>query len=420
MTEASAKPSAPTAGIQPNHLRKDKLGLFGMFGAGNLGNESTLQAMLYNLRRYRPDADVRCICAEPSEVASSYGIPGIAIRGLPLPPAKNRVLRLLRRIFLGIPFELYRWFATVKSLNGTSMLVMTGTGMLSDTGISPFGLHYDILRWSLAAKLCQCKVMFVSVGVGPIRHPLSRLFVKSSLRLANYRSYRDAFSINYAEALGLPSKSHRLYPDLAFSLPRPVPAPCTRDRRRRVIGIGLITDDKRRASAEESETVYRSYVGSMAEFITWLTAHDYAVRLLIGDVEYDRRIRQDLRTILEPKGLYEAGDLIDSPASTVDELLSQLAQTDIVVASRFHNVLLALRLGKPVVAISFHEKVASLMAAVGLSEFCQDIEHVDVGTLIEQLRRLEEDSVKVTHGIQQVARQYQAALEEQYELIFTK
>jgi polysaccharide pyruvyl transferase WcaK-like protein len=54
------------------------------------------------------------------------------------------------------------------------MLVMTGTGMLGDVGILPFDLHYDILKWSIMAKLRRCKLLFVSVGVGPMRHPLSR------------------------------------------------------------------------------------------------------------------------------------------------------------------------------------------------------------------------------------------------------
>src|SRR5207245_1354156 len=73
-----------------------------------------------------------------------------------------------------------------------------------------------------------------------------------------------------------------------------------------------------------------------------------------------------------------------------EELLSQLATMKVVVASRFHNLLLALMLGKPALAISFHEKDDSLMTAVGLQEFCQDIANLNVSTLIEQFVRLEE------------------------------
>ena len=68
-----------------------------------------------------------------------------------------------------------------------------------------------------------------------------------------------------------------------------------------------------------------------------------------------------MKAALEERGLsYEESGIIDEPASSVDELLSQLSSVDIVVASRFHNVLLALMLGKPVVAISYHEKFQGL------------------------------------------------------------
>jgi len=395
--------------------------LFGMFGVGNLGNECTLQAILANLRRFLPNAEVRCICGGPDETAFSYNVPAFTIRDMLLPPLDSRILQLLRKLFLGIFIELGRWVKVITKLAGTDMLVMTGTGMLSDVGISPFGLHYDILRWSIAAKLCRCKLLFVSVGAGPIRHPLSKLFVKVALRLADYRSYRDIFSKSYMEGMGIASERDAVYPDLAFSLPAgSVPNPRAGDKRKTVIGIGLITyDTSRAATPEKVETIYRDYVAKVATFVRWLIDHNYTVRFLIGDVVYDTRVRQDLRALLERGGLsYEAGQIIDEPARSVDELLSQLAGTDIVVASRFHNVLLALMLRKPVVAISFHEKVESLMRAMELTQFCQDIENVDVNKLIDQLAALEENAESITCGLERKSELYRGNLEEQYEYIF--
>src|ERR1700675_1519025 len=231
--------------------------LFGMFGVGNLGNECTLQAILSNLRRFLPNAQVSCICGGPNETALSCNVPAFAIRDI-TPPLDNRILRLLRRLFLGTFIELGRWVKAIKKLAGTHMLVMTGTGMLSDLGIGPFGLHYDILRWSIAAKLCRCKLLFVSVGAGPIRHPISKLFVKAALRLADYRSYRDIFSKSYVEGMGVAAEGDVVYPDLAFSLPAGM-LPNTRalDRRKTVVGIGLITYDTGSSTTQDNvETIY--------------------------------------------------------------------------------------------------------------------------------------------------------------------
>ena len=55
------RPSAP-ARIRK---KKKKIVLFGHFGWGNFGNESTFQAMLCYLRRLESDAEFTCICTGP-------------------------------------------------------------------------------------------------------------------------------------------------------------------------------------------------------------------------------------------------------------------------------------------------------------------------------------------------------------------
>lgn len=396
-----------------------RIALFGLFGAGNLGNECTLQAMLYNLRRRVPNAQISCICAGPEETASTYNIPAFSIRERALADTDNRALRLLRRIFVGIPLELYRWFMAAWRLRGSHMLIMTGTGMLTDVGMLPIGLHYDVLRWSIAAKLCRCKLLFVSVGLGPIRHPLSRLFVKTSLRLADYRSYRDTSSKDYLEGMGFETKGDAVFPDLAFSIPTDrMPVTHKPDRQGAVIGVGLITHTHRRATSENDEAIYQDYIAKVAAFVNWLLESKYTVRILIGDVVYDERARRDLLARLERDGWKCDGAIIDEPTHSLDQLLSQLAATDMVVASRFHNILLALMLRKPIVAISFHEKVDSLMSALGLTPFCQDIEDIDVGKLKKQLAALEENAEHIKLQIGRKAEAYRRALNGQYEDIF--
>ncbi len=397
-----------------------KIALFGTFGTGNLGNECTLQAMLFNIRRRIPNAQVSCICRNPEETAATHGIRALAIRAMSLRGTNNRAWRSLRKIFLGIPVELYRWFSAIKGLKGSHMLVMTGTGMLSDSGIHPLGLHYDILRWSLVAKLCRCKLLFVSVGAGPIRHPLSRFFVKAALRLADYRSYRDSFSKEYLKNIGFDADDDAVYPDLAFSLPEGVlPKDQINGDKDAPVGVGLITHYVHHSLSDDVEQTYREYVTKMASFISRLLEQNRTVRLLTGDLVYDTRVRKDLRAVLEQSGLtYEKSNILDEPAGSFEELLSQLAATKVVVASRFHNLLLALMLGKPALAISFHEKDDSLMTAMGLQEFRQDIANLDVSALIEQFVRLEQNADRLSQQIRRKTKGYRRELDKQYTCIF--
>ncbi len=406
-----------------SNSKRQKIALFGAFGVGNLGNECTLQAMVHNLRKHLPDAEIGCICSDPEEVESLYSIPAFPIREtlFKVPQVKRSAARrLLKKIFLGIPAELYRWYKTAKFLTGCDMLVMTGTGMLGDFGILPFDLHYDILRWSIIARLCRCRLFFVSVGAGPICNRLSRCFVKTALRFANYRSYRDSFSKQYLESIGFKTSGDAVYPDLAFSLPQATkPDLAGRDGKGTVVGVGIMTYYNKLHSSERDEGAYRDYIEKVAAFVMWLLQQNYMVRLIIGDATYDGRVREDLRKLLETNGFaYSAGRIIDEPAASSDEVLSQLASTDVVVASRFHNVLLALMLSKLVMAISYHEKVAALVAGVGLTEFSQDIEHIDVDKLISQFMELERNAATLKPHLERRTEAYRKALDEQYDHIF--
>ncbi len=398
--------------------------LFGNFGTQNLGNEYTLQAMLDNLRKRLPDARFNCVCPDPDDVAARYRIPGVLMsyryaKGFRSAGARSgRVITFLRRLFVRLPLEVVEWVKAYRALADTRMLVMTGTGMLGDFGIGPLGLHYQILKWSIVAKLRGARLLFVSVGAGPIAHPLSRWIVKRAISLADYRSYRDPFSKEYLARIGFDTRRDFVYPDLAFSLEHKIRGAHARQGNRRVAGVGLMDYYGSRSSPERGEHVYRRYVEKMAAFIGWLLDREYAVQLMIGDVAYDTRVRQDVKRMLQERNPGRGkGKLVDAPISSVEDLVAQLADTDVVVATRFHNVLLALMLDKPVVALSYHEKIASLMSGVGLGEYCHDVDRLDVPRLVEQFTKLEQNAGTARTIVERKKQEYRRALDEQYAII---
>ena len=79
----------------------------------------------------------------------------------------------------------------------------------------------------------------------------------------------------------------------------------------------------------------------------WLLDHEYDVKLLLGDA--DTVVIDDLRAVLRERlAIIRRRARDGSPDRLNHELLSQLSATDLVVATRFHNVLMSLLLGKPV------------------------------------------------------------------------
>ena len=396
---------------------------FGNFGTQNLGNEYTLQSIVHNARKYLPDAELTCICPDPEDVSARHKIPAIRMsyryskdfqsrmerrRNSPIARLSSRVARL--------PLELIEWAQAFKALRGAGVLVMPGTGMLGDFGISPLGLHYQILKWSIVAKLRHCKLFFVSVGAGPIAHPVSRWIVKRAASLADYRSYRDSFSREYLARIGFDTSRDFVYPDLAFSLtPRRVGSRRLQGHSR-VIGLGLM--DYYGQRMEHSELTYQSYLDKVTTFTAWLIEQKYIVRFLIGDVAYDQRIRRDVLGLLQTRGIKYEGQIIDEPISSVEEVIEQLRGTDIVVATRFHSIVLALMLGKPVLAISYHKKIDSLMAALELVEYSQSVDQLDPSLLVQKFIKLEQSSESLKLLIRRKVHEYHRNLDKQYAHIF--
>src|SRR5205085_7262149 len=154
-----------------------KIAFFGHFDSRNFGNESTLQAILHHLRCYQPDAEVTCISTGPEATVATHQVDAIPISENLLVKSwlpRNPLLRLVRRVFIGIPSEPYRWINGLMRLRRTDVVIIPGTGLLMDaSGLTGWG-PYNLFKWSLIAKSCRCKLLFVSVGAGPIYSALGR------------------------------------------------------------------------------------------------------------------------------------------------------------------------------------------------------------------------------------------------------
>ena len=99
-------------------------------------------------------------------------------------------------------------------------------------------------------------------------------------------------------------------------------------------------------------------------------------------------------------------------------MISQLGASDLVVSPRFHNLIVALLLNKPVIAIAYHEKFLEMMRDLGLSKYTVQIEQLDGDALIRKLIDLETNSQEVKMQIMRKVEAYRYALREQYSRIF--
>jgi polysaccharide pyruvyl transferase WcaK-like protein len=98
--------------------------------------------------------------------------------------------------------------------------------------------------------------------------------------------------------------------------------------------------------------------------------------------------------------------------------MDQLASLDFLIASRFHNVLLALMLGKPVVSVSYNEKNDALMGLMGMGEYCRSIEAFEVDWLMDRVDDVERNGARLRPRIVEKAAQFRDELDKQYAVLF--
>jgi polysaccharide pyruvyl transferase WcaK-like protein len=407
-------------------MKPARISFYGNFGTGNLGNECTLQAVIEQTLQHRPDAQLLCFCTNPQDVRARHSIAAFPSQAIDKTAAERsgsrglqgRTARIFRIAFKRIPLELVHWVSSLRVVSRTDMLIVAGTGIVADYLCGPLGWPYDIFKLSTLAALFRVKLVFLSVGVGPIHHPLSRWFLKTSLALAHHRSYRDEASKRYLQKIGFNTHRDFVYPDVVFGLAHSNLVSVDPVGQRRFIGLGL----KDYGSAERLDPkAFREYLDTMASFVSWLQGHGYGVRLLIGDIQYDTCVLEEFVDVLKSRNIsIDTLWLTVEPALTVKELLRQVGETEAVISARYHNLVMALIQNKPVIALSDHAKLDSLVTDFGLAQYLLPLASLSSDVLIDRFKQLENDMERLRRYINAELNKYRQALEAQYASLFVE
>ena len=73
--------------------------------------------------------------------------------------------------------------------------------------------------------------------------------------------------------------------------------------------------------------------------------------------------------------------------ATFADLVGVIDGSDIVVATRYHGILLAVLRGRPTIGICYQSKSRRLLEMAGLGEYAVDAEGLDSGAILDQLTK---------------------------------
>jgi polysaccharide pyruvyl transferase WcaK-like protein len=298
------------------------------------------------------------------------------------------------------------------------IVIIPGMGVLETTlELNAWGFPYAMLLMCASARMAGAKVAFVSVGANVARERTIKWLFVRSLRLATYRSFRDDYSRDSMRTMGLDVSRDKVYPDLAFALPAPQPRAESRPSDERTIALGVMDYHGASADRQQAEEISAEYTAKIVEFAGRLIDDGYRIRLVTGDPSDEVVVTAVIDDLRKTRPGPAAKRLVREPAESLGELMTQLDQADVVVASRYHNVQSALALAKPTISISYGTKSDVLMEKMHLAEFRQSIRTLDVPRLVDQLRALEARSGRIETAMRERTAEYRTQLDQQFAVL---
>lgn len=308
----------------------------GWYGAGNAGDELLLQMLI----RYCEEvgAQVSVLSTFPSHTQRVHGVDAV---------------------------DAFDFRAVAKCMGEADLFVLGGGGLfqthheLAASGLYDYA-HGDISSYArpvLMARQMDVPTLLWAQGVGPLDSSESRDIVRDVFSGAAYSSVRDGHSATLLKEIGV-DRDIPVAPDPVWALPIESSKVEHGDDRQR---LGLVVRDWEFAPGWQDALVdaIRHAVPTTKQRLVWIPFQ-------LGDEDWSNSDERLVDALMARLGEYEHE--VISPR-TPEEAIDGLRNCDRIASMRLHAQILALRLGRPTLAIEYDPKMmrTSEMAGVPAS-----------------------------------------------------
>lgn len=344
----------------------------GYYGYDLIGDEAILEAMLNDLRKLRPDLRFIVTSQSPEKTKADYNVETI-----PLCDTK----------------------AIIDMIEECDLVIVGGGGVFNEyapwrsDGLLTLHPDFNVFCASLpllaAAYSKPC--MIYAVGVEPLYSPSAKEQVANAFIAATRATVRDKGSLEILRTIGVPVEKVEVTADPAFRLPNAnLPIEKTvgwqnLDAARPLLGVQLrhwnprvwdLSGDPNSWEFEVAKALdgFVERTGANILFIPfqqregWAFSDDRPVLMRVQD-----GMKHGSKTYLL-EGHLRPG-----------EISSLFGSCDMILAMRFHSVVLSIKNCVPCVAIAYSLKVKTAMTSAGLSKFSLDLEALNAQDILTKL-----------------------------------
>lgn len=323
-----------------HYKKKNKIVIFGNFGACNYGDEAILSGELQELRRI-PEIKIIVVSRFPESVKALHNVTSISL------------------------FSLHKIVAAVLS---SSSIILGGGGIVCKNDKGFFSLLYQCYIFFLSSllPLMVGKPLYVfGVGFYNNANPLVKRLYSFMFKKAKLVTVRDAVSLATLKKYHVPVQ---LYKDISFLMPiltkneikqNPYFAAMYNPHRLHV-GLSLKQPKNKDEEKKLLETIGLFIIDNALTTDFWFYSLDYHPKY-----ENDKLFGQKLYTYIQ-KTFQKPFSFHFVPITlSVQDTFSSFQLMDYMITMRFHGSVFAYRQQVPFLGITYDEKCTSFLESIG-------------------------------------------------------
>lgn len=315
-----------------------KLLISGYYGFNNIGDESILQAVVYNLREKIPGVEITVLSQNPEFTAEKY-----------------QVLSENRKSF----------FSVLKEIKRCDLLISGGGSLLQDVTSKKSILYYLMIMWM--AHLLGKDFFIYSQGIGPIIGKWNRHITSVTLKKASGIVVRDQASKELLMEIGIPESDVIITADPVLG----IEAVSLELGREILINEGLKRDKEKPlvGFAIKENRLDSQFVNELEESIRQLIEYSKAQVVLIPF-----HYKEDLAVIEELQSRLGDGVFAVKHKYLTREMMSIIGNMDVLVGVRLHSLIHAAIMGVKIIGISYDPKINAFLNSIGLKALSTTID----------------------------------------------
>ncbi|MDR3560151.1 MAG: polysaccharide pyruvyl transferase CsaB [Negativicutes bacterium] len=321
----------------------------GYYGFANAGDEAMLAAMIEALTEVDPAVKITVISGNPADTRQRHGVAAVYRLNYP------EIIRVLSQ----------------------SDLLVSGGGSLLQDVTSDRSLYYYLSIMMLAKKLGK-PVMLYAQGIGPVRGALAKGAMRYIGNMVDLITVRDDGSREELKALGVKIPPVYVTADPVLAL-HPVDKEVGRSILRKH-NLGGATPLIGLSAREWKDWGYFKQVlgQSMDEL-----AEEFGARVVFIPMQWP----EDLEVARKIKSRMRQSAVLLEEQYTTSELLSLVANLDMLIGIRLHALIFATVMHVPLVGISYDPKVDRFLETLG-ARHAGTLQNITVEELKAKVREL--------------------------------